>query len=269
MFNLLRMDLRRLFKTRSFYVVLAVTAALLVMTVAMVSAVIDQAKLDALKSTGIVVTGGDSEDVMKLLRGMNRLDFLHECLGNGFLLALACTGVTLFVNGDFSSGCVKNICFARPRRWEYVLSKIFVAGFYSAIITILGVLVSLVCPVLTGLRLEPSSFAEIMQYTFWMWLPTWAFSLLGLALVLLTRSSTLGVIVAVAAGGGLTAALLQGLCQGFGWPDLAQHLLNMVVRAQCAPMPDGSRIAMILGCSLGWGALYAAGSFAAMEKRDI
>ena len=62
MFNLLRMDLRRLFKTRSFYVVLAVTAALLVMTVAMVSVVIDQAKLDALQSAGIVVTGGDSED---------------------------------------------------------------------------------------------------------------------------------------------------------------------------------------------------------------
>ena len=262
MFNLLRMDLRRLFRTRSFYVVLAVTAALLVMTVAMVSAVIDQAKLDALKSTGIVVTGGNSEDMMELLRGMNRLDFLHECLGSGFLLALACTGMTLFVNGDFSSGCVKNICFARPRRWEYVLSKILIAGFYSAVITILGVLVSLVCPVLLGMSLEPSSFAEILQYAFWMWLPTWAFSLLGLTLVLLTRSSTLGIIMAV-------AALLQSLCQGFGWPDLTQYLLNIVVRAQCAPMPDRGRIAMILGCSLGWGALYAAGSFAAMEKRDI
>ena len=66
-----------------------------------------------------------------------------------------------------------------------------------------------------------------------------------------------------------TKELLQSLCQSFGWPDLAQHLLNMVVRFQCAPMPDGGRIAMILGCSLGWGALYAAGSLAAMEKRDI
>ena len=256
MFNLLRMDLRRLFKTRSFYIVLGVTAALLAMTVAMVSAVIDQAKLDALQSTGIVVVGGDSEDMVEMLRGMNRLDFLHECLGSGFLLMLACTGLTLFVNGDFSSGCVKNICFARPRRWEYVLSKIFVAGLYSAIITILGVLVSLVCPVLMGLSLEPSSFAEILQYTFWLWLPTWAFSLLGLALVLLTRSPTLGVI-------------MQSLCQSFGWPDLAQHLLNMVVRFQCAPMPDAGRIAMILGCSLGWAALYAAGSLIAMERRDI
>lgn len=269
MFNLLRMDLRRLFKTRSFYIMLGVTAAFLMMTVAIVSVAMDQAKLDALESTGLVVTGGDSEDMMELLHGMNRLDFLHECLGSGFLLALACIGVTLFVNGDFSIGCVKNICFARPRRWEYVLSKILIAGLYTAAITILGVLVSLVCPIFMGLHLETSSFAEILQYAFWMWPPTWAFSLLGLALVLLTRSSTLSVIMAVVAGGGLMAALLQSLCQGFGWPDLTQYLLNMVVRSQCAPMPDGGRIVMILGCSLGWAALYAAGSFITMEKRDI
>lgn len=269
MFNLLRMDLRRLFRTRSFYIMLGVTAAFLMMTVAIVSVAMDQAKLDALESIGLVVTGGDSEDMMELLYGMNQLDFLHECLGSGFLLALACIGVTLFVNGDFSSGCVKNICFARPRRLEYVLSKILIAGLYTAAITILGVLVSLVCPIFMGLHLETSSFAEILQYAFWMWPPTWAFSLLGLALVLLTRSSTLSVIMAVVAGGGLIAALLQSLCQGFGWPDLTQYLLNMVVRSQCAPMPDGGRVAMILGCSLGWAALYAAGSFITMEKRDI
>ena len=163
MFNMLRMDLRRLFKTRSFYIMLGVTAAFLMMTVAIVSVAMDQAKLDALESTGLVVTGGDSEDMMELLHGMNRLDFLHECLGSGFLLALACIGVTLFVNGDFSIGCVKNICFARPRRWEYVLSKILIAGLYTAAITILGVLVSLVCPIFMGLHLETSSFAEILQ----------------------------------------------------------------------------------------------------------
>lgn len=269
MFNLFRTDLRRLFRTRSFYIVLGVTAALLVMMVATISAVTDQEMLDALKGTGMVVTGGDSEDMIEQLRGMTRLEFLCECLGSGFLLMLACIGVTLFVNGDFSSGCIKNICFARPRRREYVLSKIFITGLYSAIITILGVLVSLVCPILMGLHLEASSFAEILQYAFWMWLPTWAFSLLGLVLVLLTRSSTLGVIMAVVAGGGLVAALLQNLCQQFGWPNLAQYLLSMVVSSQCVPVPNMDQISMILGCSIGWTALYAAGSFIAMEKRDI
>jgi len=41
-----------------------------------------------------------------------------------------------------------------------------------------------------------------------MWLPHWAFALMALALVLLTRSSTLGIILSLVAGGGLTAVLL-------------------------------------------------------------
>lgn len=269
MFNLLKMDLRRLFKTRSFYIVLAVTAALLLTMVATMSAITDQEKLDALQGTGMVVTSGDSGDMIELLRGMTLLDFVHECLGSGFLLLLTGIGVTLFVYSDFSSGFIKNLCFARPRRWEYVLSKVFLTGAYSGILTVLGVLVSLVSALLFRIRLEASPIGGILQYAFWMWLPNWAFGLMGLGLVLLTRGSTLGIILAVVSGGGLTAAILQNLCQQSGWPNLAQYLLSMVVGYQCAPAPEPSQMAMILGCSLGWAALYAAGSFLAMEKRDI
>ena len=269
MFNLFRTDLRRLFRSRSFYIVLVVTAALLLTMVAMMSAITDQKKLDALQGTGMVVTSGDSEDMIELLRGMTRLDFVHECLGSGFLLLLTGIGVTLFVYSDFSSGFIKNLCFARPRRWEYVLSKVLLAGVYSVIITILGVLVSLVCPVLLGLHLEASSFADILQYAFWRLFPTWAFSLLGLALVLLTRTSTLGIIMAILGGGGVVAALVYNLCGRFGLPDLSAYLLSNVDRVYCVPMPAMDQISMILGCSLGWAALYAAGSLIAMEKRDI
>lgn len=269
MFNLLKMDLRRLLRTRSFYIMLCVTAALLLTMVATISAVTDPEKLDALKNTGVVVTGGSSEDMQEELRGMTRLDFVHECLGSGFLLLLTGIGVTLFVYSDFSSGFIKNLCFARPRRWEYVLSKVLLAGVYSAAITLLGVLLTLVCPVFLGIRLEASPIGGILQYTFWMWLPNWAFSLLGLALVLLTRNSTLGIVMAIVAGGGLTANLLQMLCQRFDWPNLSQYLISAVAAYQCVPAPDGSQMAMILGCSLGWAALYAAGSLIAMEKRDI
>ena len=269
MFNLLKMDIRRLFKTRSFYIVLAVTAALFVMLVALVSAASDPEKLDTLKNTGMVVTDTTSQGMQEELRGMDQMDFLYECIHSGFLLMIGCIGVTLFVHSDFSSGYIKNICFARPRRWEYVLSKIWVAGIYSGILTASSTLVSLVCAVLFGLDLEPSPIAGILQYAFWLWLLNWAFALLALALVLLTRGSTLGIIMAVVSGGGLDAVLLQNLCRRFGWHDLAQYLLSMVSSQQCVPMPDTSQIAMILGCSVGWAAVYVAGSLLAMEKRDI
>lgn len=269
MFNMLAMDVRRLFRTRSFYIVLCVTAALLLTMVATMSAITDPDKLDALQSTGMVVTGGDSEDMVRLLQGMTRLDFISECLGSGFLLMFSCIGMTLFANGDFSSGCIKNICFIRPCRWEYVLSKVLVAGIYSAALTVLGVLITLMCPAFMGMRLAASTILDILQYTFWMWLPNWAFSLLGLALVTLTRSSTLGIVMAVVAGGGLTARLLQMLCQRFGWPDLARYLPSMVVATQCAPMPNMEQINMILGTSVCWAVLYGIGSLIFTENQDI
>lgn len=269
MFNLLRMDLRKLFRTRSFYIILAVTTALLVLMIVMISAVSDQEKLDALQGTGMVVTNGSSEDLQEQLRGMTRLDFVHECLGSGFLLMLICIGMVLLVHGDFTSGYIKNICFAHPRRWEYILSKALTAGVYSGAVTVLGVVISLVCPFLLGIQLSASPIARILQYTFWLWLPSWAFGLMGMALVLLTRSSTLGIVIAVVSGGGLVAVIVQNICQRLGWPNFAQYMLSMVVSTQCVPMPNLDQINMILGCSIWWAALYAVGSLIAMENRDI
>lgn len=269
MLNMIKMDLRRLLCSRSFYMILGVTAALLVLMVAMVAAVSSPEKLEVLQDTGVVVVEGSSEELQEEIVGMTQLDFVHECMGSGFLLIVICIGVTLFVHSDFSSGYIKNICFASLRRRDYVLSKIVVAGVYSGIVTILGVLVSLICAFLFGLHPAASPVTQILQYAFWLWLPQWAFALMGLALTLLTRGSTLGIVMGVVSGGGLVAALLQNLCRRFGWHDLSQYLLAMVTNSQCVPVLGTGEMAMILGCSLGWAVLYAAGSLAVMERRDI
>ena len=135
MFNLLCMDLRRLVRTRSFYIVPAVTAGFLLLMILMVSAVSNPETLDAMQSSGMVVVEGDDHQMGEEIRNMSQLEFVHECLGSGFLLMMACIGMTLFTNGDFSSGYVKNICFARPRRREYVLSKVLVAGMSDVLHT--------------------------------------------------------------------------------------------------------------------------------------
>ena len=130
MFDLLRMDLRRLFRTRSFYIILGAMAALLLAVALLAAIVSDQKTLDAIQSQGAEITLTDRQEAVRI-RDMTQLEFLDECIGSGSLMVLAGLGVTLFVNADLSSGYIKNICFARPRRWEYVLSKILLAGVYS------------------------------------------------------------------------------------------------------------------------------------------
>lgn len=268
MFNLLCMDLRRLLKTRSFYIVLAVTSALFFLVTLLAATMADSTFLDAMQSQGAEISEYDRQ-MSEEIHHMTQLEFVDECVGSGSLLVMVGLGMTLFVHTDFSSGFIKNICFARPRRWEYVLSKVLVAGVYSALVVAVGILVSLVFPLLFGLRPAASPILRIFEYAFWTWLPCWAFSLMGLSLVTMTRSSMLGITLTILAGGGMTAQLLALLCQAFHWPGLWQYLLSSVTRTQCVPMPNADQMVMILACTAGWGLVYTAGSLLMMEKRDI
>ena len=203
------------------------------------------------------------------IRNMTQLDLAYETLGSGFLLIITGIGVTLFVSGDFTSGFVKNICCAQPRRADYVLSKALAAGVYSGIITLLGTLMILLAPYLYGMRPVPNTIPDILRYTFWMWLPHWAFALMALALVLLTRSTTLGIILSLVAGGGLTAVLVGTLGKLLHWPPLEPYFLSSVVKGVYVPRSGVTQTGVILACTLAWAAVYGMGSLLAMEKRDI
>ena len=109
MFNMLRMDLRRLFKSRSFSIILGVTAVLLMMVTVMAYAIADPEMMDAMEAQGAEIIESDRM-MSEYIQNMSQLDLMHETLGSGFLLVMTGIGMTLFVNGDFSSGFIKNIC---------------------------------------------------------------------------------------------------------------------------------------------------------------
>ncbi len=269
MFNLFRMDMRRLVRSRSFYIVLAVTAALIMMIILLVVKMSEPETLEAMEATGMVTTDGDSQQIGEEIRAMSQLEFACESMNSSFLLMMTGIGMALFANSDFSSGYIKNICFARPRRRDYVLSKVLVAGIYSGILLILGLLISLICPVLFGLHLTADPALDILKFVFWLWPPLWAFGLMALSLVLLTRSSALGITLSVLSGSGMIYSFLQVLCRQFDLPDVSQYLLSSVTASQCVPMLGAEQMTMILACTLGWAAVYGIGSLLMMEKRDI
>lgn len=268
MFNLLRMDLRRLFKSRSFYIILLVTMGLIIMLSWIVYAVSAPETLDEMGAYGAEIDEIDrlmSEEI----RNMTQLDLAHETLGSGFLLVMIGVGVTLFVNGDFSSGFVKNICCAHPRRADYVLSKALIAGVYSSIFTLVGGILILLLPYLWGMRPVSSTIPVILQYLFWLWLPHWAFALMAMALALLTRSNTLGIILSLVAGSGLTAVLVGTLGKLLHWPPLEQYLLASVVKSLYVPQSGITQVWMVLVCTIVWATIYGIGSLLSMEKQDI
>ena len=268
MFNMLKMDLRRLFKSRNFYIILGVTTVLVLMVAMLTAVVSDPETLDSMGVSGAEIDEIDRK-MSEEIRSMTQLDLAYETLGGGFLLLMTGIGVTIFVGSDFTSGFVKNICCAQPRRAIYVLSKVLTAGVYSGILTILGVALVLLAPHLYGMHLLPSTMFDILQYTFWMWLPNWAFGVMALFMVLLARSSTLGILMSLASGLGLTAAMSQVLPHLLRLPYPSPYFLSSVVRSQCLPQPSPSQMWAVFLCSAGWALAYLAGSLLIMEKRDI
>ncbi len=267
MSNLLRMDLRRLFKNRSFYIILVVTAVLLIMVTVMAYAVADPEIMDNMEAQGAEITESDRM-MSEYIHDMSQLDLMHETLGSGFLLVMTGIGMTLFVNGDFSSGFIKNICSVKRRR-DYVLAKILLAGVYSGVITVLSVLLMLLTPLLIHMYPALDSISQILQYGLWMWLPHWAFALMALALVLLTRNTTLGIILSLVSGSGLTVALVGTLGKMFRWPPLEQYFLAAVVKGVYTSESGIVPIGIVLVCVTAWTVFYGTVSLVSMEKRDI
>jgi len=228
----------------------------------------DPETLAAMEEQGAEIDESDRM-MSEYIQNMSQLDFMHESLGSGFLLVMTGIGMTLFVNGDFSSGFIKNICCINPRRRDYVLSKVALAGIYSGIITVLSVLLMLLSPVLIHMYPVPDSISQILRYVLWMWLPHWAFALMALALVLLTRSTTLGIILSLVAGGGLTAALVGMLGRLLRWPPFEQYFLAAVVKGLYTPQSGITQTGVILACTMAWAVLYGVGGLLSMEKRDI
>ena len=268
MFNILCMDLRRLFRSRSFYSILGITALLLIMVTVMARSLSDPETLAAMEEQGAEIEESDRM-MSEYLRSMPPLELMHESLGSDFLLVMTGIGMTLFVNSDFSNGFIKNTCCIRPRRRDYVFAKVLLAGVYSGIVTALSVLLMLLVPLLIHMDPAPDAPLEILRYALWMWPPHWTFALMALALVLLTRSSTLGIILSLVAGSGLSAVLLGTLGSLLRLPPFERYFLAVVVRGMYTPESGITSIGSILACSAAWAVVYGAGSLISMEKRDI
>ena len=267
MFNLLRMDLRRLFKSRSFYITLCVMAVMIVLVNLMAVTMSDPEFLDAMEAGGAEISEYDRQEG-ELIRNFSQLQLAYECFSNGFLLLVTGVAVTVFVSQDFTSGFIKNIETVQPGRQKYVLEKGLIIGLYSGILTVLAIGLVLLSPIFMGFTPRPDPVLDILQYTFLLWLPNWAFGVMALFMVLLTRNSTLGILMSLASGLGLTAAVSQILPHLLHLPYPSPYFLSSVVR-ELLPQPFSSQIWMVVLCSAGWGLAYLAGSLLAMEKRDI
>lgn len=217
MLNLLRMDLYRIFRNKSFYICFGILAFANVLAFLILFIIINPETRDFIMQHGAELTS-DAADIESSLANTTILEvFRQGTVGGGFLSVTTGLLCALFVCMDFESGFVKNIMAAHENKWDYILSKAAVFGVINFLYLTVTFLATLLLNVLSGGIFMYSSPGDILFYLFSAWMIVNGFSSLTLLICMVTRSKAAGVAGAICLNSGLVVMIASTVFSLFGF----------------------------------------------------
>lgn len=157
--SMLAVDFKRMFKTRQFYILLGIAAAIPLLVLVMTTTVDGTTKVDPKTGVEMVVERAEFTNAWQVVESVsggssgNSSDIMGMCNIN-MLFFLAAVFACVFVADDFRSGYAKNLFAVRAGKTDYVISKTL-AGFVGGALMILAYLVgTLIGGVVSGLSFD-------------------------------------------------------------------------------------------------------------------
>lgn len=251
MFNLVKADIYRLFKTRSYYIIGLILSALVLMVMYALRTVID--------------SGMQIGDVALDYNNPQLLDLLYNVFMNNFIPMVIGIGVGIYVCLDFSSGYIKNIASSVKRKATIALSKFITVTIGTTIYFILMILLTYVFGSLMIGNVEIGSVGNLFAYigmSLFLNLVIVAFVIL-VAMFFRNSAATITTLVVVILAAQLGYAAIHQLLDidltGFS------PIMNIV---RLTPHDSSDWMSVFLS-GLGFMAVYLVGASIAIEKKDI
>ncbi len=268
MFNLLRMDLYRMKRSKSVYVSFAILVAVTILCFWMLWIVgTSQGQAYAFRS-GMNLTVTPGEEIPQL-EDYDSLTLFREVDMDGGTYSIIIGILTaIFVCLDFNSGFMKNIMALHPDRWKYIAAKMMSVGILNIVLLTLHFLFCCLMNSAWGPLVPFAGLKDILPYMASAWVNTTAFSAMIILVCMLTRSTAAGVMAALLLGSGVIHTLLYQLTSLFGltgWYEYTLYYNTSYIPASFTSLADwkGTGIALV------YLALYSALSMLALTKRDI
>ena len=240
MYNLIKMDLYRLLKTKSTYIMVFVVMAMTIFTVWMTKMDIDMMKEDSQLSsedeigptTEAIDVDGDSVAINigifsetkdewtseKIKFG----DFVEVQLASGIFTVIIAIFVSIFVHADVKKGFIKNIAGQVQNKYMLIISKIVGVGAQNLIMFLtLFVTMFVAGKICFGEQFVMGSALDLIKVVGGQYMLHMAFSVLLLALCILFNSSELSMTL------GILLACRVGTLLYFGINKLAQNVLDI------------------------------------------
>ena len=252
--NLIRMDLYRMNKAKSFRVclilafVLALCATPLEWAILQLGKVLDSSKYVAMSPT---------TDLAKLIASpMASINIM-----------LALLSVVCFFHADMENGYIKNIAGQMPKRGYSILSRYIAAIVHSLVF----MLVSLAGYIAGSLPFQQvvvqSSIGEAVLYFILKWLLLQAICAILLLVTASFRNKSLGMILAVLLGLPLMGLIYLGINTGLGQvikgADINPYMPDMVLRETA---PDKLRALLVAAVTIG---VFLPLSIRVFDAKDI
>ncbi|MCI8665947.1 MAG: ABC transporter permease [Dorea sp.] len=268
MFNLLRMDLYRVKRSKSVYVCFGILVFVTVFGFWLMWLLGSDEGHKISLAMGMLSTEElfESESI---LAGVDFLGFFSQiCLDGGAYNVIFGVWVMLFVCGDFQSGFIKNIMALHQNRWKYIGSKVLTVWIVDFCYLGLHLLSALMLNRIFGNLVPDAMWKDILFYLSWVWFLTTAFGALIIFICVLTRSVAAASLTAVLLGGGVVVMALYGILNLFH----AGEWLKYSIYLTCAEGPEkytSVKNLYVYVVGIGFLILYTVLSGMILRKKDI
>lgn len=253
--NLFRMDLRRLLRGKTLYILIGVLIIVVLSSVLMSRQDANITDMLGASSGGMFDAEGGGFG-----SGMG-ISIIYGLLG---LVAM------LFICNDYSSGYAKNIFTVHTNKWNYFVSKLLTMMVASTIMIGAFLTVSFILCLLTGRGVALDNPFGFIMFIFQKWLVSGAFSAIYIFINLLTRNKAVGSVAAFLIGMG---GLVMGLQLFFGMIGVDGTIIidsTIYGTSGLAGLEfDALTLLRVLGFTLAWIALYGFLGKKVLVSRDV
>ena len=137
--SMLKVDFRRMFRSKLFYIILAVALVMPILMTVMMSMMDGTVSVDPQTGKETVMVGPENawQNVGTLPGGeaMGGMDVFSMCNINMMFMGV-CVFIGLFISEDFRSGYAKNLFAVRAKKGDYVISKTLVGFVCGALMLV-------------------------------------------------------------------------------------------------------------------------------------
>ena len=221
MFNIIKMDLYKMFKMRSFYVVNIIAMVSIAIMLLFVVVDVDKTDLKGSNATTVyedkdqnVKLGVDVDDSQLLGTEQNVLTIYSRFMSSGFYLFFSVIFTMIFALSENKNGYIKNIGGQVRHRWQLFVSKLTAIFIYIFMFDLILLVVQSVIWFIAKGNFGAGSFSEYITFIISQFLLQYVFVIVCTAIATITKSRVFSMTAAVCLSFGMGKLACMGIDAG-------------------------------------------------------